>query len=67
MWLVFVILINLYLLVKVVQTSLDIWSFFEMKESSREIARIWEENVENECCQENKEETQSTSHGKHAL
>ena len=62
MWLVFIILLDLYLLVRIVKTILDILDFFEMKKSAKQMAEIWKESVEEgcQCCEENHE-------GKHAL
>lgn len=37
MWLVFLILLDLYLIVKIIRTFLDILDFFEMKKSARKL------------------------------
>ena len=62
MWLVFIILLDLYLLVKIIKTILDILNFFEMKKSAERMAKIWEESIEKgcQCCSEDEP-------GKHAL
>ena len=62
MWLVFIILLNLYLLVRIVKTILDILDFFKMKKSAKQMAEIWEKSIGEgcQCCEENHE-------GKHAL
>ncbi len=69
MWLVFIILLDLYLLVKIIRTFLDILNFFEMKKSARKMAEIWKESIENGCQygEEDKAKTRPTSYGKHAL
>ena len=45
MWLVFIILLNLYLLVRIVKTILDILDFFKMKKSAKQMAEIWEKSI----------------------
>ena len=49
MWLVFIILLDLYLLVKIIKTILDILNFFEMKKSAERMAKIWEDSIEKGC------------------
>ena len=69
MWLVFIILLDLYLLVKIIRTFLDILDFFEMKKSARKMAEIWKESINDGCqyCEEDKAKTRPTSYGKHAF
>ena len=69
MWLVFLILLDLYLIVKIIRTFLDILDFFEMKKSARKMAEIWEESIDDrcQCCEEDKAKTRPTRNGKHAL
>lgn len=66
MWLVFIILLCLYLLVKIIKTILDIWDFFRIRKNDKEMAEIWESTLEEdcECCQE---ETEEIHKGKHSL
>lgn len=62
MGLVFIILLDLYLLVKIIKTILDILDFFEIRKSAKKMAKIWEDSIEKgcQCYQEDKP-------GKHAL
>ena len=71
MWLLFLILLDLYLLAKIVETIVHIYDYYKMTKSGKEMAKIWEETIKDECnckaCQEDKIETRPTSKGKHAL